>query len=114
MTFNRFILANTEQLHAKIIQMSDRIRQLEDALGKCASDPHPLLQKDFLQIKNSLELYSPQHTPSRSPHFDTVSPPPTGSIRRSEVLSADDPSFYLLTYPLVLGRQQLNREYDIR
>lgn len=64
--------------------MSDRIRQLEDALGKCASDPHPLLQKDFLQIKNSLELYSPQHTPSRSPHFDTVSPPPTGSIRRSE------------------------------
>ncbi|KAF8133962.1 hypothetical protein EV363DRAFT_1161363 [Boletus edulis] len=61
---SRFILANTEQLHAKIIQMSDRIRQLEDALGslqsKCTIDPHPLLSQDLLRIKNSLELYTPQ------------------------------------------------------
>ncbi|KAL4080941.1 hypothetical protein J3A83DRAFT_4085274 [Scleroderma citrinum] len=76
---SRFILANTEQLHAKIIQMSDRIRQLEDALGKvqakCAPDSHPLLQQDLLQIKNSLELYSPQHAISRPSHLDTATLP---------------------------------------
>ncbi|KAH7913978.1 fungal-specific transcription factor domain-containing protein, partial [Hygrophoropsis aurantiaca] len=64
---SRFILANTEQLHAKIIQMSDRIRQLEDALesvqAKCTNDPHPLLNQDLLRIKNALELYSSQVTP---------------------------------------------------
>ncbi|KAH7884946.1 fungal-specific transcription factor domain-containing protein [Phlebopus sp. FC_14] len=69
---SRFILANTEQLHAKIIQMSDRIRQLEDALASshpkgsssssssAAGEQHPLLHQDLLRIKNSLELYSPQ------------------------------------------------------
>ncbi|KAG1743311.1 fungal-specific transcription factor domain-containing protein [Suillus paluster] len=66
---SRFILANTEQLHSKIIQMSDRIRQLEDALetvqAKCSSDPHPLLHQDSLRIKNSLELYSSHATSGR-------------------------------------------------
>ncbi|KAH7926481.1 hypothetical protein BV22DRAFT_1128172 [Leucogyrophana mollusca] len=64
---SRFILANTEQLHAKIIQMSDRIRQLEDALesvqARCSPEPHPLLHQDFLRIKNALELYSSQPAP---------------------------------------------------
>ncbi|KAG9315613.1 Choline/Carnitine o-acyltransferase-domain-containing protein [Chiua virens] len=74
---SRFILANTEQLHGKIIQMSDRIRQLEDALGslqsKCASDSHPLLNQDLLRIKNSLELYNPHAGPSRSHlHEDSI------------------------------------------
>ncbi|EGN98052.1 hypothetical protein SERLA73DRAFT_169135 [Serpula lacrymans var. lacrymans S7.3] len=67
---SRFILANTEQLHDKIITMSDRIRQLEDALeslqSQLAPDPHPLLHPDFLKIKNSLELYSSQTTGQRS------------------------------------------------
>ncbi|KAG2145884.1 fungal-specific transcription factor domain-containing protein [Suillus clintonianus] len=73
---SRFILANTEQLHAKIIQMSDRIRQLEDALetvqAKCTSDPHPLLHQDSLRIKNSLELYSSHATSGRHPQMDGI------------------------------------------
>ncbi|KAG2060619.1 hypothetical protein BDR06DRAFT_986789 [Suillus hirtellus] len=71
---SRFILANTEQLHAKIIQMSDRIRQLEDALetvqAKCSSDPHPLLHQESLRIKNSLELYSSHATGGRYTQMD--------------------------------------------
>ncbi|KAF9236495.1 hypothetical protein BU15DRAFT_49985 [Melanogaster broomeanus] len=71
---SRFILANTEQLHAKIIHMSDRIRQLEDALStvqkKCSTEPHPLLNQDFLRIKNSLELYTPQGGTARQSRTD--------------------------------------------
>ncbi|KAG1749298.1 hypothetical protein EDB19DRAFT_1681874 [Suillus lakei] len=73
---SRFILANTEQLHAKIIQMSDRIRQLEDALetvqAKSSSDPHPLLHQDSLRIKNSLELYSSHATSGRHTQIDGI------------------------------------------
>lgn len=61
----RFILANTEQLHGKIQEMSDRIRGLEDALqtlhGEHASDPeqsHPLMQPNLLTIKSTMGLYS--------------------------------------------------------
>lgn len=57
-----FILANTEQLHEKIKVMSDRIRQLEDALQHDhaqlpSQTPHPLLSEDLLQIKTSSELF---------------------------------------------------------
>lgn len=43
--------------------MSDRIRQLEDALAILqastgAHDPHPLLSRDLLEIKSSVELHS--------------------------------------------------------
>lgn len=45
--------------------MSDRIRQLEDALAILqstvtgpAGEPHPLLQRDLLKIKSSIELHS--------------------------------------------------------
>jgi hypothetical protein len=58
----RFVLADTEKLHQKIAQMSDRIRQLEDALAILQStqtrDPHPLLHRDLLKIKSSIELHS--------------------------------------------------------
>ncbi|KAF9219272.1 hypothetical protein BS17DRAFT_789780 [Gyrodon lividus] len=68
---SRFILANTEQLHAKMNQMSDRIRQLEDALqAKCSTESHPLLHQDLLRIKNSLELYSPQSSAARQPRTE--------------------------------------------
>ncbi|KAI6147550.1 fungal-specific transcription factor domain-containing protein [Pisolithus thermaeus] len=86
---SRFILANTEQLHAKIIQMSDRIRQLEEALGslqvKCAQEPHPLLHQDLLRIKNSLELYSPQTPTSRLSHIDSPQHPPANDRRRHSI-----------------------------
>lgn len=42
--------------------MSDRIRQLEDALAILQSsvtrEPHPLLVRDLLRIKSGLELHS--------------------------------------------------------
>lgn len=59
---HRFILADTDRLHRKIAEMSDRIRQLEDGLAilqsSVARDPHPLLAVDLLKIKSGLELHS--------------------------------------------------------
>ncbi|OCH93710.1 hypothetical protein OBBRIDRAFT_790061 [Obba rivulosa] len=61
---NRFVLANTEELHDKITQLASRVRQLEDALqnahGQLSNDPHPLLSEDLLQIKRPLERESPE------------------------------------------------------
>ncbi|KAL1748296.1 fungal-specific transcription factor domain-containing protein [Schizophyllum fasciatum] len=58
----RFVLADTEKLHHKIAQMSDRIRQLEDALALLQStmtnEPHPLLSRDLMKIKSSIDLHS--------------------------------------------------------
>lgn len=59
------MLADTEQLHQKISKMSDRIRQLEDALEIAHSalngpnsEPHPLLDRELLKIRSSIELHS--------------------------------------------------------
>ncbi|KAJ7777955.1 fungal-specific transcription factor domain-containing protein [Mycena maculata] len=58
----RFVLADTEKLHSKIATMSDRIRLLEDALAilqsTVTSEPHPLLNRELLKIKSSIELHS--------------------------------------------------------
>ncbi|KAG6864621.1 hypothetical protein C0991_008242 [Blastosporella zonata] len=55
----RFVLANTESLHEKINQLSNRVRQLEDALSQShalhSSFSHPLLSEELLQIKRPLE-----------------------------------------------------------
>ena len=63
----RFILANTEQLHSKIQEMSDRIRSLEDGLQAIHSEhashpdqPHPLMQPALLGIKSTMGLYNAQ------------------------------------------------------
>lgn len=49
---NRLILANTEDLHARIETLSSRIRDLESALSslhaKHSDEPHPLLTRDQL------------------------------------------------------------------
>ncbi|KAG6916556.1 hypothetical protein DXG01_006382 [Tephrocybe rancida] len=54
-----FVLANTESLHEKINQLSNRVRQLEDALSQShalhSSFSHPLLSEELLQIKRPLE-----------------------------------------------------------
>ncbi|KAG1755802.1 hypothetical protein EDB19DRAFT_1663041 [Suillus lakei] len=51
----RFVLADTEHLHRKIVEMGQRIRQLEDALsifqGGVSDEVHPLLAEDLLSIK---------------------------------------------------------------
>ncbi|KAI5992271.1 fungal-specific transcription factor domain-containing protein [Pisolithus orientalis] len=48
----RFVLAATEHLHRQIAKMSERIRQLEDALGELqarhSKELHPLLRPDLL------------------------------------------------------------------
>lgn len=58
----RFILANTEQLHAKIFEMSERIRCLEDALeslqSQASDEPHPLMASHFMGIKSTMGLYN--------------------------------------------------------
>ncbi|PFH47639.1 hypothetical protein AMATHDRAFT_77107 [Amanita thiersii Skay4041] len=60
----RFILADTEQLHSKISEMSHRIRQLEDALAILQStvsdEKHPLLSEELLKIKFGAEALSPK------------------------------------------------------
>lgn len=61
-----FILADTENLHKKIADMSHRIRQLEDALAilqSTVSDQrHPLLQDEMLKVKFGPETIDPRHT----------------------------------------------------
>lgn len=50
----RFVLSDTQDLHSRIVNMSQRIRQLEDALAITTthSDPnHPLLADHLLSIK---------------------------------------------------------------
>ncbi|KAI6096181.1 fungal-specific transcription factor domain-containing protein [Pisolithus croceorrhizus] len=59
----RFVLADTEQLHDKVSRMSDRIRQLEDALAILQSSvspgkQHPLLSRDLLSVKSSIEFHA--------------------------------------------------------
>lgn len=71
----RFILANTEQLHTKIHDMSDRIRSLEEALqtvqAQCTLEPHPLLQTELLSIKSTMGLYSGNQGSSDANHHAT-------------------------------------------
>ncbi|KAF8630842.1 hypothetical protein AX17_005201 [Amanita inopinata Kibby_2008] len=66
---SRFILANTEQLHEKIFQLSDRVRQLEDALetlqSSSSSQSHPLLAPELRSIKTSQDLYTTPHSQVR-------------------------------------------------
>ncbi|PPQ92184.1 hypothetical protein CVT25_008958 [Psilocybe cyanescens] len=75
----RFVLADTETLHQKIAHMSDRIRQLEDALAILQStvagpggEPHPLLHRDLLKIKSSIELHSASGTGGEEPVVEGV------------------------------------------
>lgn len=77
LTVRRFVLANTEALHDKIGQLSNRVRHLEDALAEVHSyrsiEPHPLLSEQLLRIKQPLERErqeagaSPPHTPEPDP-----------------------------------------------
>ncbi|KAF9523896.1 hypothetical protein CPB83DRAFT_862092 [Crepidotus variabilis] len=61
---SRFILANTEQLHDKIVELSGRVRQLEDALAHSSDVPHPLLNANLLKIKTYQDLYGTSNPPA--------------------------------------------------
>jgi hypothetical protein len=69
---DRFILANTEQLHSKIHDMSEHIRRLEEALDHSTAGQHHLLQPDMLNVKSTMELYK-----MTQPKPDTAQPSPS-------------------------------------
>lgn len=52
---SRYVLSDTTQLRAKMMEMEQRIRELEDALAilqsTISSEPHPLLRDELLTIK---------------------------------------------------------------
>lgn len=58
-----FVLASTQELHEKISQLANRVRQLEDALrsshSQLSNDPHPLLTEELLKIKAPLQREPP-------------------------------------------------------
>ncbi|KAF8630741.1 hypothetical protein AX17_005336 [Amanita inopinata Kibby_2008] len=60
---NRFVLASTQELHEKISELSQRVRDLEDALravhSQISPDSHPLLSEELLKIKAPLQRELP-------------------------------------------------------
>ncbi|KAH8116341.1 fungal-specific transcription factor domain-containing protein [Phellopilus nigrolimitatus] len=56
---NRFVLASTQELHEKISELCNRIRELEDALRESHShmsnQSHPLLSEELLRLKAPLQ-----------------------------------------------------------
>ncbi|KAG6916036.1 hypothetical protein DXG01_008759 [Tephrocybe rancida] len=83
-----FILANTEQLHEKITVLSDRVRDLEEALqilqATHSPHPHPLLTPDLLRIKTSQDLYI---TPQAQAHHPQQQDPTPDHLADSAALS---------------------------
>jgi hypothetical protein len=69
--------------------MSDRIRQLEDALRERCSphEAHPLLDGDGLNVKSTMELYSSSAKPDSKP--DGKPEDHKGEIRRSHSMDVD-------------------------
>ncbi|THU88687.1 hypothetical protein K435DRAFT_761640 [Dendrothele bispora CBS 962.96] len=56
---NRFVLASTQELHEKIHELANRVRELEDALRtdhtQLTNEQHPLLSDELLKIKAPLQ-----------------------------------------------------------
>ena len=67
----RFVLANTEQLHAQIERMTRRIRELENGLGAVYStiskEKHPLLSGEDTTSQGSSSVDVPMSTPPSLP-----------------------------------------------
>ncbi|KAJ6485924.1 fungal-specific transcription factor domain-containing protein [Mycena sanguinolenta] len=60
---NRFVLASTQELHEKIAELANRVRELEDALRSShqhlSNEQHPLLSEELLRIKAPLQREVP-------------------------------------------------------
>ncbi|KAJ7636040.1 fungal-specific transcription factor domain-containing protein [Mycena polygramma] len=60
---NRFVLASTQELHEKISELANRVRELEDALrtshSHLSNEQHPLLSEELLRIKAPLQREVP-------------------------------------------------------
>lgn len=76
------MLANTEALHEKIAQLSNRVRQLEDALSQAhaslSNESHPLLSDELLKIKRPLERE----------RLDVPAPPTDQKIETNDAIDA--------------------------
>src|ERR1700742_4100521 len=78
----RFILSGSEQLHSKIREMGERIKNLEEALANTWSPrngdtgEHPLLKKELLRIKLPPDVQSAELSVLRAP--ETVTKPDEG------------------------------------
>ncbi|THH20506.1 hypothetical protein EW146_g857 [Bondarzewia mesenterica] len=71
---NKYVLANTEELHAKIDVLTGRIRELEVGLaalqGTISDETHPLLKEDRMKYRNS----PPTQSGGASPQNATEAP----------------------------------------
>ncbi|KAJ7593118.1 fungal-specific transcription factor domain-containing protein [Mycena floridula] len=90
----RFILADTDHLHRKISDMSQRIRQLEDGLGMLqatvSGTRHPLLSEELLRIKFGSEVHNaPAAQASHTDAKADPKPPATESIEGLGTLTLD-------------------------
>ncbi|KAJ6624997.1 fungal-specific transcription factor domain-containing protein [Mycena sp. CBHHK59/15] len=60
---NRFVLASTQELHEKISELANRVRELEDGLrsshSHLSNEQHPLLAEELLRIKAPLQREVP-------------------------------------------------------
>lgn len=108
----RFILADTDQLHAKIAEMSQRIRQLEEALaivqGVISTERHPLLAGDLLSIKFAAEAPK-RTTPSETEQEQAIDALGTLTLGDSGEVkyfgrSAGTETLLLVSSPQVLPR----------
>lgn len=82
----RFILANTEQLHNKIVELSGRVRELEDALADAYQQKtslHPLLSPELLKIKTFQDLYGTPSDPQLQPPVERQPEPKEARLRNS-------------------------------
>jgi hypothetical protein len=74
----RFVLASTQELHEKISELAQRVRDLEDALrsshSQLSGDQHPLLSDDLLRIKMPLQREMPASATSMTHEKDEPSP----------------------------------------
>ncbi|KAG7453080.1 uncharacterized protein BT62DRAFT_45886 [Guyanagaster necrorhizus] len=72
----RFILADTDHLHRKITEMSQRIRSLEDALAilqaSVSEERHPLLDDELLKIKFGAEAANRDRRPAETQAIDAL------------------------------------------
>lgn len=71
---SRTLLSDTAQLHRKLSEMSQRIRQLEDGLEishtATSTSSHPLLREELLAIKRGVGSPPAEQEPEPEPDVD--------------------------------------------
>jgi hypothetical protein len=94
--------------------MSERIRNLEDALQEYHAEQaafglgvHPLLQPEYLGIKSTMELYR-----CAQPRSSEITPTTSGSHSRKSSQATTDNGFTdeIPTFPLQLSSPQVSRK----